>query len=103
MAFLVITSGKGAPTEANLGEKTSIGRADAGEADVLVQDKKVSGQHAWISRAGDTWSVADNNSRNGTTVNGRRVRTQAMPLKDGDVIGIGPDTTAVFRVAHRGA
>ena len=65
-----------------------IGRAPACEI-ALPWDGEVSRVHAVLERAGDHWTIADNGlSRNGTFVNGRRVRGRRR-LDDGDEIGIG--------------
>jgi hypothetical protein len=65
-----------------------IGRGPACEI-VLGWDGEVSRVHAVLERAGDHWTLADDGlSRNGSFVNGRRVRGRRR-LDDGDEIGIG--------------
>lgn len=47
--------------------------------------------HATIEATRSGWTVTDNGSSNGTTVNGRAiVARRAEPVAPGDVIGIGP-------------
>lgn len=67
------------------GSPTTIGRKE-GNSLVLNSDR-VSRVHAVIDWDGDQYSVTDNDSLNGTFVNGRRVRRQA--LRNGDMLSIG--------------
>lgn len=68
-----------------------IGRSR--ECDIQISDPNASRRHAEIRREGDTFSVVDLGSTNGTDVNGRR--TQRATLSDGDRITIGT-TDLVF-------
>ena len=52
----------------------------------LGDDANVSRLHAKIQAEGDAWFVVDNDSRNGTLMNGKPVRSS--PLRDGDVLRI---------------
>ena len=75
-----------------------IGRAT--ESDVLVDwDALVSRAHARLERRGGEWFVSDSGSRNGTTLNGRRV-TRDERLDDLAVIGVG-DARLLFRPGPR--
>lgn len=67
------------------GSPTTIGRKE-GNSLVLNSDR-VSRVHAVIDWDGDQYSVTDNDSLNGTFVNGKRVRRQA--LRNGDMLSIG--------------
>ncbi|MDX2023542.1 MAG: sigma 54-interacting transcriptional regulator [Deltaproteobacteria bacterium] len=58
---------------------------------------QASGQHAWIRSVEGFW-LADNNSTNGTFLNGRRLSAPA-PLRDGDWIYAGGEAF-VFRWAN---
>ena len=71
-----------------------IGRSK--QCDVPLADGNVSRRHAEISPNGDGWVVRDLDSTNGTSVNGRRIRTQAVG--DGDEITLG---TSALRVEQR--
>jgi len=65
-----------------------IGRGPACEI-ALSWDAEVSRVHAMLERTGDHWTVADDGlSRNGSFVNGRRLRGRQR-LADGDTIGVG--------------
>jgi pSer/pThr/pTyr-binding forkhead associated (FHA) protein len=54
---------------------------------LVIDDPTVSAQHAVLLRNGDSYSLKDLNSRNGTQINGDFV-TDAE-LKDGDTIRFG--------------
>ena len=76
---------------------TVLGRG--AEADVRLADTGVSRVHAELRREGGVVTLVDAGSTNGTTVNGRRVRTAV--LNDGDVVELGA-TRFVFRAAASG-
>jgi len=60
-----------------------------GGVDVLLPHPKVSLVHARLEREGTTYSLIDEGSRHGTTLNGVRLRPFARaPVKAGDRIGI---------------
>lgn len=66
-----------------------IGR-DPSTCAVVVPHPTVSRQHARIDQQGAGFTITDMGSRNGTSVNGRRLQPNlAQPLRDGDVIRIG--------------
>ena len=67
-----------------------LGRGD--DADVRIDDSGLSRLHARIVRRGDSYYVEDLDSRNGTFVDGRRIKG-ARQLKSGDRIQIGKETT----------
>lgn len=54
-----------------------------------LADKIVSSQHAFVFSTEDGYFLRDNNSTNGTYVNGQRI--SEARLNDGDVIGLGRD------------
>jgi len=63
----------------------SIGRAP--ENTVVLNDLLVSRRHAMLRRSGNQWELLDNNSANGTYVNGNRIH-RAFIGPD-DIVGIG--------------
>ena len=69
--------------------------------DLAIPDSKVSARHARFERCLGAWCVKDEQSKNGTFVNG--VRVEQASLSDGDLIDLG-DTLFVFRdrVPHNG-
>jgi hypothetical protein len=64
---------------------THVGRSL--EADVRVEDNRVSRSHAVIVRHGRFARLLDNRSSSGTYLNGRRI--VATNLADGDVVSVG--------------
>lgn len=63
----------------------TIGRAP--ENDVVLDDLLVSRRHATLRRSENRWELVDNNSANGTYVNGDRISSAAIGADD--VVGIG--------------
>lgn len=77
------------------GERLVLGRAPGSELEI-AWDPRVSGVHAYLERRASRWVIEDDGlSRNGTFVNGERLRGRRT-LRDGDVIGVG-DTVLGFR------
>jgi FHA domain len=73
------------------GDRVVIGR-DQDNDIVLRWDVEVSRIHALLERLAGTWTVVDDDlSRNGTFVNGQRVRGRRR-LEDHDVVRIGAST-----------
>ena len=69
------------------------------ENDVVLDDAKVSGQHARLSFASGTPQVVDLGSRNGTFINGQPVTPRApTPFRLGDVLTIGSFSLCVRAV-----
>ncbi len=66
-------------------ERTTIGRSP--KCDVFLDDVTVSRTHAVLVNEGESWSIEDQGSLNGTYVNRRRV--DSARLEDGDDVQIG--------------
>ncbi|MGC9376343.1 FHA domain-containing protein [Streptomyces sp. MH13] len=90
------------------GNQITIGRrrhstGDTPDIDLAVppEDPGVSHQHALLVQQPDgTWAVVDQNSTNGTTVNGGEEPIQPfvpVPLQDGDRVHVGAWTTITVR------
>ena len=94
--FLFLRDDSGAQLMVTLdGERLVLGRAPGSDLEI-GWDPRVSGVHAHLERRGPRWTIEDDGlSRNGTFVNGERLRGQRI-LRDGDVIGVG-DTVLGFR------
>ncbi len=73
-------------------EKISLGRS--GDNDIPIQDPFSSGHHALIYPKDSRYMVRDNNSKNGTFLNGKRIQRETE-LNKGDEILIG-STRIVF-------
>jgi pSer/pThr/pTyr-binding forkhead associated (FHA) protein len=77
------------------GTHASVGRESSSDL-VLDWDDQVSRLHARFERLGDGWEVVDDGlSRNGTFVNGERLRGRRL-LNDGDTVRFGM-TAVTFR------
>jgi len=71
-------------------ERTAIGRAAVNDIVLPDVEKRISGRHARIDRAGGSYRVVDLGSTNGTFLNDRKLEPQnAVEIKDGDRISIG--------------
>ena len=73
-------------------EKISIGRSDDNE--IVIHDPFSSGSHAFVYPSEKGYRIQDNNSKNGTYLNGKRIHGE-VELKKGDEILIG-STRIVF-------
>jgi FHA domain len=93
--FLFTRDGDGTLRFACLqGARLVLGRAPGSEIEV-AWDPRVSGVHAYLERRGRQWGLQDDGlSRNGTLVNGERLRGQRA-LRDGDVVQVGDTLLAV--------
>ena len=67
-------------------DRVTIGRA--GDNDISLLDQFCSGHHAVVSRAEKGYVVEDRSSKNGTFVNGKRIRLETE-LKKGDEVLVG--------------
>src|SRR5690349_3727695 len=74
-----------------------IGREGHVTGPLALTDSEVSRHHATVELVDGVWTIADNASRNGVFVDGRKI-AHAVPLADGSVIRIGK--TLLVHVAH---
>ena len=65
---------------------TSIGRSPSNT--IVIPDTYASSQHALLTWREGQWWLADQNSRNGTTLNGVAIENPTI-VSSGDVIGVG--------------
>ena len=96
MAKVVFQSGSQAGHEFQLGKSTIFGRQST--SDVVLQEKMSSRQHFVIERFNGLYCVRDSQSRNGTRVNGNKVK-QAL-LEFGDVIRVGETELKLIKEAE---
>jgi ribosomal protein L40E len=84
---LVVRSGGGRAGEAFPleGERVTVGRSP--DCEIFLDDVTVSRKHAALTKNGDSFSIRDEGSLNGTFVNRKRV--EGAELEDGDEIQIG--------------
>jgi len=74
-----------------VGNEISIGRTDA--STVVIDDSGLSRKNTTFFRDGEDLLVVDENSTNGTVLNGSRITGPPVILRDGDRITIGSGTT----------
>jgi DNA-binding winged helix-turn-helix (wHTH) protein len=87
---LVIKSGVPIPTTVSLVRWTSVVGKHP-NSDVVLANPYVSRSHARIEISGVNATIQDLSSKNGTFVDGVRVRNQPLKLTDGSVIEFGRD------------
>lgn len=67
---------------------TSVGRSP--DNDIQIKEKSISRKHAKITRKGDIYLIEDLNSKNGTFINGQRIRPgDEYELKEGQRLTLG--------------
>ena len=96
MAALRLVPASGAAAVEVNNDSTLVGR-DA-TCDLVVSDGSVSRKHARLERRGDTWTVVDQGSANGTFVDGQRIVESA--LQSGQELRFG---AVSYRVEIEGA
>lgn len=77
------------------GQPVTIGRSTS--CDVVITDKQVSRHHGTLTYTSGGWEYTDNNSRNGSLVNGDRC--VAATLCDNDELVVGRTTISFARLA----
>ncbi len=80
------------------GHSLTIGRDDS--AELVINDSGLSRLHASIHREAEAVWIVDENSTNGTHVNGRSVPLDGMMLGDGDEISLGDETTIIIVICR---
>lgn len=83
---LRISQGVGAGQTFPLGANTHLGRKKANE--IVLTDQQSSSLHAMIQRQANSYVITDQNTTNGTLVNGVRIQSPTT-LHPGDTISIG--------------
>jgi len=94
--FLTYSTPEGAREITITRERTTFGR---GDADCRLDDGGLSRVHATVYRDGDNVWIVDENSTNGSFVNGAKVRGSGTILKNGDVIKIGNETKMTVNIS----
>ncbi|MDQ3801923.1 MAG: FHA domain-containing protein, partial [Acidobacteriota bacterium] len=97
--FLTYPTPEGSREIALDGDRISLGRGS--NADLRFDDDGLSRLHATIHREGEKVWILDENSTNGTFVNGEKVPPAGTPLRDGDRVKIGHYTDLRIRFAER--
>src|SRR5215213_10812047 len=95
--ILTYPTDEGSLAELALDEgKVSFGRGS--EADYRFDDDGLSRLHATVYREGDNVWITDENSTNGSFVNGEKVKSNGTILYNGDKIKIGHYTTLTVKI-----
>ncbi len=76
-------------------DATTLGRDISN--DIVINDRETSRHHLRLMRSGDTITIEDLGSTNGTFVNGKRV-SGVTPLQNGDMIGLGETVTLALEI-----
>jgi pSer/pThr/pTyr-binding forkhead associated (FHA) protein len=95
---LTYSTEEGSQEIALTGEKASFGRGS--EAEYRFEDDGLSRLHATVYREGERVWIVDENSLNGTFVNGEKVRASGTILENGDVVKIGHYTKLKVRISE---
>lgn len=84
--YLIVLAGKNMAQQYLLDDsEIVIGRGN--QADIVLDDEKISRRHVRIALVNNEAHIEDLNSTNGTYINNERIETSA--LMDGDVISVG--------------
>ena len=75
-------------------EETTVTIGRHVENDIVLRDSSVSRQHACLTKEAENLIVTDKGSKNGTVVNGLRVKSAR--LEDGDVVRIADNLVIVM-------
>jgi len=97
---LVWQGDKGAIQERILNEGTVIVVGRDPSSDILLSNKLVSKRHALFYWEGDKCVITDQDSANGTLVNGKRINAETT-LQDGDRIEIGDTVISYYFLGDR--
>ncbi len=95
---LIYPTPEGSQEIAVNGSKITFGRGS--DADQRFADDGLSRVHATVYREGDRVWIVDENSSNGTFVNGQPTAAAGTPLRNGDRIKIGNRTTLSVQIAE---
>ncbi len=95
-AKLVVVGGKAMARQYDLDLPTVIGRSRS--TDLTLRHPLVSRQHCEVFESNGMLMVRDLGSLNGTFIGDMRIAEQAMPVKPGDLLTIGPVT---FRAVYK--
>lgn len=89
---LIITSGPKTGLEVPLGSADSLSIGRSSESGLVIRDDYTSSHHARLLLRGDSWTIQDLDSTNGTFVAGQRVTGGPVALSLGTPIKVGATT-----------
>ena len=87
VAILLIQEGNSPKTQWPLVKTHNIIGREA-DADIQIEERQVSRQHAEIAYSANSYTIRDLGSKNGTFLNGQPISQEAQPIRNGDEIGI---------------
>jgi Nif-specific regulatory protein len=87
-ARLIVESGLASPRVCDLDDGAVVVLGRNRDSTIVLQDRHASRRHACVSCRNGQWHIADQETTNGTLLEGRRVAGE-VPLGDGQVIAIG--------------
>ena len=96
--FLTYPTSEGSQEIRFDGEQLTFGRGS--DADYRFEDDGLSRLHSTLYRDGERVWIVDENSTNGTFVNGEKVGASGTPLQNGDTIKIGHSTDLKIRFSE---
>jgi len=79
-------------------DRVGLGRTR--NADIVIPYSHISKYHAYFSLSGETWTITDAGSKNGTTVDGGRVGKESIVLSSGQVITFGRAAVQFYLPDH---
>ena len=85
--FMLVITRDGAKVDEVIAKHDLISIGRRADNDIRLDDQSISSQHAQFSYTGHKAYIEDLDSTNGTYINGRRVKFQAV--EDGDIVVIG--------------
>lgn len=88
-AYLIIQLGNRWTDILRLQKGTPILVGRSSECQVVVKNERVSRNHARFFESEDGWSVEDLGSRNGTQIGEKVLKSESLPLAEGDTIIVG--------------
>ena len=97
-ARLSVIEGKARQSTLELGERRAYTIGRRSRSDLSIKDRNVSREHCRVECDGKFFWLVDNDSANGTFVNGKTV--QRYMLQDGDRLKVGR-CTAVFQLVEQ--
>ncbi|MEM9188288.1 MAG: GGDEF domain-containing protein [Myxococcota bacterium] len=97
-AFVIVIAGASVGEMHPVDQALTVGRSQ--RVDLSIHDEGASRRHARLYTHGDVTYVEDLDSKNGTFVNGRRIK-KPVPLRDGDKIQVGATFVLKFSLQDR--
>ncbi len=98
--ILIVQLPDASPRKYDLSEKEQFSLGRSSESDIVLSDRAVSRNHAEMLKKGESWTIRDLGSTNGTELNGQHCGDEKL-LHSGDRLAIGP-FTLIFSPSQTG-